>query len=130
MTTFQLIINCSEKNISKNYIIDCIKVPRDSTLSSLLKIFELFLNNINNNLNTVEKCLKYMFKTSTGPFINNYIDISYKINYIDINTTGVNNSIGYNSPPFFIDLPINGRGLPPRIFDWGGVLPRPRPRGR
>jgi len=93
MTTFQLIINCSEKNISKNYIIDCVKVPRDSTLSSLLEIFEVFLNNINNNLNTAEKCLHYMFKTSTGPFINNYIDISYKINYINIHTTSPDNSI-------------------------------------
>ena len=48
---------------------------------------------INNNLNTVEKCLHYMFKTSTGPFINNYIDISYKINYINIHTTSPDNSI-------------------------------------
>ena len=93
MNTFQLIINCSEKNISKNYIIDCVKVPRDSTLSSLLEIFEVFLNNINNNLNTAEKCLHYMFKTSTGSFINNYIDISYKINYINIHTSSPNKSI-------------------------------------
>jgi len=34
-----------------------------------------------------------MFKTSTGPFINNYIDISYKINYINIHTTSPDNSI-------------------------------------
>ena len=41
----------------------------------LLSILPLIdeINNINNNLNTAEKCLHYMFKTSTGPFINNYI---------------------------------------------------------
>ena len=93
MTIFQLIVNWSDHNTIQNSIIDSIKVPLGTTNIELQEIFQLFLNNINNNFNTVEKCLRYMHETSSGPFINNFIDRPYTINYIDINTTSVNNSI-------------------------------------
>ena len=93
MIVFQLIINWSEHNTTHNSIIDCIKVPLGTTDIELQEIFELFLNNITNKFNTVEKCLRYMQEFSFEPFINNFIDRPYTINYIDINTTVVNNSI-------------------------------------
>ena len=93
MSRFQIVINWSAKGEIKDTIIDCVKVPINSDINDLKGIFDVFLNNINSNLNTSEKCLNYMLNNTIGPFIYNYIDRVYKINYIDIATNISNNFI-------------------------------------
>lgn len=95
MSRFQIVINWSAKGEIKDTIIDCVKVPINSDINDLKGIFDVFLNNINSNLNTSEKCLNYMLNNTIGPFIYNYIDRVYKINYIDI-ATNISNNIIFN----------------------------------
>lgn len=93
MSRFEIIINWTEGNEIKNTVINCINIPKRSTIFELKEVFNFFLDNINNNFNTSKKCMDYMYNFTKGPFIYKHIDRPYKLNYIDLSINMSNTNI-------------------------------------